>query len=729
MKKKFLCLILALAMLLSLVACGGNNNDTPSTPDPAPTTEPDTNTPAEPEDNGELVPYTYDDDEVYEAALGEFYTYYQEALEAPTVAERYAKMAVAEAKMLSAGVMIPLNTNGGTYVLRRTLPKTITTTMWGNDDDRMHNLITLETTMDNVVKVEDWNAMKDLWTELRGTGTYRDAAIAYATEHGYTIGDTMETSYTSDPVSWDILTTQRQAESQIIVQTLEGLVEYDCENVMQPALAESWEINDDFTEFTFHIRQGVNWVDSQGRVVDTVKADDWVAGYQHMLDGNGESALTTNMVKNAMGYVTGEIADFSQVGVEAVDEYTLKYTLETSVPYFDTLLTYSSVASPMSRSYYESHGGKFGINEYDASAADYTYATSSDNIAYCGPFLVTNHTEKNIMTFQANPSYWNADNQILKTINYRYNDQTDSTKAYQDFKAGTINNVTLNSSVVEMAKADGLYDGYNTISDTDATSFVGFVNLNRQSFANANDETKMVSTQTEEQAARTHVAINNVNFRLALCLALDHASYNAQTAGEELKLVSLRNSYTPGNFAYLPEDATIDINGTATTFASGTAYGEIMQAQLDADGIPVKVWDPASGTSDGFDGWYNPTAAKEYLDKAVEELAEANCDISAENPIYIDLPTNETSEIYLNRGNAFAQSVAAATDGRIIVNILGGDSDAWYQAGYYTENGTQSNYDVYDFSGWGPDYGDPSTYLDTLLPDGNGYMSRCIGVY
>ena len=180
---------------------------------------------------------------------------------------------------------------------------------------------------------------------------------------------------------------------------------------------------------------------------------------------------------------------------------------------------------------------------------------------------------------------------------------------------------------------------------------------------------------------------------------------------------------------YLLEDVTIDINGTPTTFAAGTAYGAVMQAQLDADGLPIKVWDEATGSSDGFDGWYNPTAAKEYLDKAVEELAASNCDISAENPIYVDLPFNETDENYTNKANAFKQSVEASTEGRIIVNLVGGTSDDWQDAGYNMDVGTQSNYDIYDLSGWGPDYGDPSTYLDTMLPDGAGYMAKCIGLY
>ena len=57
------------------------------------------------------------------------------------------------------------------------------------------------------------------------------------------------------------------------------------------------------------------------------------------------------------------------------------------------------------------------------------------------------------------------------------------------------------------------------------------------------------------------------------------------------------------------------------------------------------------------------------------------------------------------------------------------DSADWYYAGYYANNGAEVNYELYDVSGWGPDYGDPATYLDTFLPYYGGYMVMMIGIY
>jgi ABC-type oligopeptide transport system substrate-binding subunit len=181
---------------------------------------------------------------------------------------------------------------------------------------------------------------------------------------------------------------------------------------------------------------------------------------------------------------------------------------------------------------------------------------------------------------------------------------------------------------------------------------------------------------------------------------------------------------------YLEEETTVDINGTATTFPAGTYYGEIMQAQLDADGVTAKVWDADTQMSSGFDGWYNVENAKVYLAKAIEELAAQGVEISAEKPIYIDVPTFTASEIYNNREEALKQSVAAATDGAIVINkVECATSGEWYYAGYYYNQGHEANFDLCDLSGWGPDYGDPQSYLDTMLPDYAGYMVKALGVF
>lgn len=728
--KRVLCALLALVMVLGFVGCK-NNGDDKTTPAPN-----NTNKPAESEVPATTVPttelptgdYNAMSAAIYDAQLGAFNTLYQAAKEETNVSKRYALMAQAEAKLLEAAVLIPGTTNGGNYGLSRVAKRSASTVLWGNDSDRFHNvLVTTE-----LITAEDQTHLKAMWNEVRGTGTYTQKAIDYLTEKGYTLKNTYNMGYPSDPKTWDALATSRSADSEAIVNTYDGLVEYDNENEIKPALAESWEVSEDGLTYTFHIRQGAKWVDAQGREVADVKADDFVAGMQHMLDaGGGLEYLVENIIVNALEYNTGDVTDFAEVGVKATDDNTVVYTLCQPTSYFITMLGYN-VFAPMSRTYFESKGGVFGKDDYKTAvdAGTMKYGQTVNDIAYCGPYTVTNHTAENTIVFQANPTYWNKDNITIKTLTWKFNDGKDPTKAYEDTKAGTLDGCGLSSASLEACKADGNFEKYCTVSDTDATSFVLFLNLNRNAYANFNDETKAVSTMTDDQKKRTDVAMLNVHFRRAIGMGLDIATYNGQVVGEELKLNSVRNSYTPGNFVALEEDVTVEINGESKTFAKGTYYGEIMQAQIDADGVKIKVWDAENQTSDGFAGWHNPANAYEELQQAITELKEFGVEISKDNPIVMDLPYYSGADIYTNRAQTLKQSVEEALQGCVVVNLVScADAQEWYYAGYYTESGKDANYTLYDVSGWGPDYGDPATYLDTMLGDGAGYMAKCLGLF
>lgn len=723
--KKLLAMLLAGVMLCSVAACGKAPANT------------DDSTSADTTDSGEPVVYAdpyagLEGDEryaaIYDDILGEFWTKYQAAKAASTVSEKFALMAIAEAQLMEDAVMLPLSTRGGNYAISRVVPYTINSTLWGNDSDRFHDALVAT----EFLTTEHRDALKALWVELKGTGTYEAEARKFLADNGYTLKDTYTLTYNSDPQTWDALATSQAADSEAIVNTYDGLYEYDIENVAQPALAEGYTVSEDGLTYTFTIKSGLKWVDSQGREVADVKADDFVAGMQHMLDAaGGLEYLVQGVIVNASEYIDGEV-DFSEVGVKALDDTTLVYTLEQPTSYFTTMLAYN-VFAPMSREYFVSKGGAFGA-DYDSSAESYTYGRTPDDIAYCGPYLVTNATAENTIVFQANPSYWNADGINIKTITWLFNDGSEATKAYTDAVAGTIDGAGLNASSLELAKNDGNFEKYGYVSGTDATSYMAFYNVDRVQLHNINDETKVVSPKDEAAVERATAALRNVHFRRAISFALDRATYNAQTVGEELKLTSLRNSYTPGTFVSLEEEVTVSINGTEKTYPAGTFYGQIMQDQIDADGVAMKVWDPTAdggiGSSDGFDGWYNVENAKAEMATAIEELKAIGIEISAENPIYIDLPYYSGSEVYANRGKAYAQCFEDAFGGAVVMNLNACETaQEWYYAGYYTDFGSESNYDIYDVSGWSPDYGDPQTYLDTFQPEYAGYMVRSIGIY
>lgn len=737
MKRKIVSALLVMSMTASLVACGNSGSGSSDPADESvsvsssASSESNASASASSESEAEAeeseMPEGYDETstELYNEALGDFNDALATAKEAETVDERYALMAVAEGKLMESAMMYPLTSRGGTYAMYRMAPRTKDYTLWGSDKDRYHQYVVTT----DFIKAEDYNEMRAKWDELKGTGTYESWVKEYLAGKGYTLKDSFSMPYASDPVTWDGLATSRAADTDAIINTYDGLMEYDVEGTLQPALAESYEVSDDGLTYTFHLRKDVKWTDSQGREVDTVKADDFVAGMQHMCDAQGGlEYLVQGVIKNVSQYISGEVTDFDEVGVKAVDDYTVEYTLEEPCNYFMTMLGYT-IFMPMSRSYYQSQGGKFGA-EYDSSAADYQYGKDSNSIAYCGPYLVTNATAKNTIVFKLSDSYWNKDNVNIKTLTWLFNDQSDVTKMYTDAKAGTVDYVNLNTSTMETAKSEGLYDQYAVVSDTDATSFMGFYNINRTATANANDGTTAKSTKSDEEIQRTNKALQNVHFRRAISFAADRGAYNAQQVGEDLKYTSLRNTFTPGYFVSLSKDTTIQINGTDTTFPAGTYYGEIVQKQIDADGVKIKVWDAENKTSDGFDGWYNPENAVEELNTAIEELAEDGITIDESNPIQIEYPYPSAVEVYTNKANSYKKSVEAALGGKVVINLVDAvDLDGWYYAGYYVNYGYEQNYDVYDVSGWGPDFGDPCSYLDTMLPDYEGYMTKCFGIF
>ncbi len=745
MKKKFLSLALALVMLLSLAACGGDNNppatDGNKNPDTPPTEDNNTGTPAEPEG---FQPMTYDEEEVYTKAFSEFEAAYAKAKEATDVNEMYALQAIAEAKMLESGVMLPYYSDGGNYGISRIVPRTAPTVMWGSDLDRWETLLVTN----EIIKPDDRAQFTAMWGELAGTGTYEQAAKDKLAELGYTLKDTRDMLYEQDPETWDVLSRWTNTTSEPICLTVDGLAKYDMENVLQPALAESWECSEDGLTWTFHIREGVAWVDSQGRKVDEVKADDWVASMQHNMDFAGASAaeVFAAFIVNGEDYYLKNISDFTQVGVEAPDDRTLVYHLTQPVPAFESLLSYCGMFAPLCRSYYESQGGTFGPDHDNGN-----YGTGPNNIAYCGPYLITSWTEKNSFVFDQNPTYWNPDSMNIKKINWYYYDGSDPLRGYNDTMAGTIDSAGLGTSALQKAREDGNFDKYAYLStDLTGNSRCGFYNLNRQAFATFADPTIGISPQShesvdgidliggvvtsdiEDDAARTHLAINNQNFRLALTMALDRGNYHAQRVGDELKELSLRNTWVPGNFVTLNADTTVDISGTATTFPAGTYYGEIVQAQITADGYPMKVWDPAAadglGSGDGYDGWYNPTAAKEYLAKAVEELAAQGMEITKENPIQIDYYTCSIVETWNNQANVYKQVIESNLDGLVQVNIVDTpDTTSYQNTSYFNDTGADNCTDVNIGSGWNADYADPASYLDIMQR--YAYLTKNFGLW
>lgn len=718
--KKFIALLMAAAMVFAMVACNSNTN-TPDidvqTPEPVDTSV----IPSEPVTPDTPVDVEYvrgDDEEKYQAALGEYEELMAAAKAAATNDERFMLYAQAEAHLLESAVMIPDTTQGGAYTISRVAYRTIPYVQWGNDDDRLKSMVI----SDEFITKEERAEMVAAWeAALAGGPAYDPATIL--TSKGHTLQQDYTTTFQTAPVTIDWLNTSSQSDTEITVNCVDGLVEYDNLGSMQPALAESWEsrINDDGTEtYTFHIRKGVNWYTSEGTKYAEVTAHDFVAGFHHMLDTQaGLEWLIDGVVVGGTNYYANG-GSWDEVGYKAIDDYTLEITLEKPISYFMTMLTYSCFL-PICDSFYQSHGGVYGVEEYATASADtntYTFGKSEDvaSQVYCGPFLLQKLQKDSEIYIVKNKEYYGADKVTLNSIKWVFDNGENPDALYNDAVAGTYAGValTVSSGLLDKAKADGNFDKYSYISDTTSTTYFGGLNINRGTFAL--ESGTVASPKTEQQKIDTDTALNNKHFRQAMQYAFDKATVNATSRGEELACTNLRNMYTHPEFVKLENEVT-DKDGH--TFPAGTLYGDMVQYYCEQYGMPIDV-------HDGIDGWYHPEEAKAALEAAKAELGD-----SVTYPIYIDVVYYSASDAQTAQANAY-KSVIEGTLGaeNVVVNLVEATTpEDYYASGYRASNGEAGNYDMFYGSGWGPDFGDPCTYLDTFLGEGAGYMTKVIGVF
>ncbi|MDR0898551.1 MAG: ABC transporter substrate-binding protein [Oscillospiraceae bacterium] len=665
--------------------------------------------------SAEAVTYVRgDDEEIYYALLGDFNEKLAEAKAAASIDESFAIFAEAEAMLLDSAVMLPNTTQGGAYTISRVAPRTIPYVQWGNDEDRWKGIIA---TNDDFLTPAEREELLALWSAaVAGEGVYDPAA--YLIEKGHTIKSDYRVTFGTAPATLDWLNTSMQSDTEITVNTVDGLVEYNNLGQMMPALAESWTISEDGLVYTFKIREGVYWSTAEGTQYAEVTAQDFAAGFQHMMDAQeGLEWLVDGVVVGVSEYLGGE--SYDGVGYKALDKYTLEVTLTNPAPYFMTMLTYS-IFLPICDSFFLSHGGAYGIEEYAEAVATegYNFGLNSDvaSQVYNGAFLVQKLTLDSEIHLVKNPNYWNPDSVKIDSITWIYDNGENPAQFYQAVVDGVYAGAGLTeaSGTLAMAKEDGNFDKYSYISETTSTTYFAGLNMNRGTFALASGA--VATTQTEQQRIDTHTALMNKNFRKAVTKAFDRGVWNAVSRGEDLKLTNLRNMYTHPEFVLLTADTT-DAEGHV--FPAGTFYGDMVQYYSDKLGNNINI-------KDGVDGWFDPEGAKAALAAAKEELGD-----TVSYPILIDVVYYSASVANTAQANACKQVIEECLGAEnVVINLIESTtSDDYYAAGYRAPNGEAGNYDMFYGSGWAPDYGDPRSYLDTFLGEGAGYMTKVIGLF
>ncbi len=480
-----------------------------------------------------------------------------------------------------------------------------------------------------------------------------------------------------DITTLDYVYNNKSSNGDYTCNFIEGLLTQDPHGKLVPGMAKEWSCNEDASVWTFIIRDDAVWSTSEGEVYDNVKAEDFVTGMQHAVATQSETlSLVQGLIVGLQDYIDGT-GTWDNVGIKA-DGNTLTYTLTQGCGYFDGMTTYS-ILWPINAEFLESKGEDFG-------------AVDASSILYNGCYILSSLVSAQEVRFDANPNYYDAENVFVKHVVVSYTNGEDPAQNFNMFVNGEVTSSAINGSLPDVvAKADELYADNQYKSMTTATSYWGAFNFDRQSYALYNDPSVITTTKDDAQKADTKAAILNKYFRLAIYAAYSTKATQAITKGEDRALDAARNTLVPYTFA---------------TTSDGRNYGSILTKY-------VEEMEPAFAginLNDGQDGWYNPERAQAFAAKAKEELG----DTINSWPIILDYPVYAASENNKNQAMAMKNSIESAIGDYVQVNLvyLEGNSSTYYSAFYSISTGEQNSIDFAFGAGWGPDYGDPLTYIN-----------------
>ena len=492
----------------------------------------------------------------------------------------------------------------------------------------------------------------------------------------YTGPDTFSMIANFDITTLDYVYNNKSSNGDYVNNFVEGLLTQDNHGKLVPGMASEWSCNDDASEWTFTIRDDAVWSTSAGEEYDAVTAEDFVTGLKHAVDSKSETlGLVADLIVGLREYSDGT-GKWEDVGIKA-DGNQLTYTLTGPCGYFDGMTTYT-ILWPINAEFLESKGSDFG-------------AVEPDSILYNGCYILSSLVPAQEVRFDANPNYYDAKNVFVQHVVVTYSDGKDPAQNFNMFVNGEVTSTTVNQSLPEVvAKAAELYPDNQYKSMTTATSYWGAFNWDRQLYALYNDPSVSTTSKTDAQKADAKAAILNADFRRAVYAAYSAHAVEAITLGEEHADGVIRNTLVPYTFQ---------------TTSDGRTYGSIVEkyaAELVADYEGIDL-------NDGHDAWYNPELAKTFAERAKEELGDS----VSEWPIHIDVPVYAASENQKNMQLAMKKSIEDAIGDYVVIDLqfLEGNSSVYYSSFYNQPTGEDNSIDLVFGAGWGPDYGDPLTYL------------------
>ena len=516
-------------------------------------------------------------------------------------------------------------------------------------------------------------------------GSAADGTAATGDSATYTV------LYARQPATLNYLICSADPDLYHGTHCVDTLVEYDSRGKIREGLATSWEWDADTLTWTFHLRDE-NWVDYTGAVLGPVTAQDFVDALAYLLDpdyASGTASLVTPYVAGAEDYYNycvwrnnannGTVAedgttytidaagtvtvtaadgstttcpavDFSSVGVAAVDEHTLTYTLNYDFPGFLSLLNYA----PFEPAY----------GPMLAELGD-QFCTSAETACSCGAFYLAEYTPLESWVMKKNPENYDKDNVYIDTIRYIYNQEA-IISGPEMVRRGEIDQATISSDILDSWLADDTTKDMVSMERPETgKSYFYFFNFLPYAHQFPNWNTTGVDAQY--QPDNWAKAVNSTNFRKAFLYAINPAVTLAVTAPEGYENYKL-HTITPPSFC---------------ADSKGVDYTEC--------GALAKVTDH-----------FNEATAKQYRDAAVQELTAAG----ATFPIKVQYPYNPAVVDWDKQCQVFKQQIEGVlNDGFDFVDIIitQGPSDNFLNA--------VRRAGAYEFMSyyWGADYSDPET--------------------
>lgn len=400
------------------------------------------------------------------------------------------------------------------------------------------------------------------------------------------------TLYSGEVTSLNYLTTATANEFAVAANVIDTLVEYDRFGQIQPSLALEWQNSEDGLVWTFTLRQDAVWVDANCNTVAPVTANDFVDAAKYVLNAANASSTANilyGVVAGAEDYYTatsteGAVADWDAVGVKALDDYTLQYTLSNVCPYFLSMTTYVCFM-PVNGAFLEQKGDQFGL------------ATGNDTILYCGAYVLSEFKPQETRVLSKNTANWDAANVTIDTIKYVYNKEA-STISADLYLKGEVDSASIDNQVASEWLADPAKADYiRPVRQNDFYTYFYAFNFDPQFDA-------------EFEPENWKIAVANENFRQSIYWGLNRISAMMVTDPDNADAL-VYNTITPPEFVVLDGVDFTEMGDLAAITAMGNdvfdaakaiEYRDAAIADLTAAGatFPIKI---LMSYNPGSTGW------------------------------------------------------------------------------------------------------------------------------